>query len=63
MNRNPASITKVDTPFGGAYIRIVYDGAGKAIGGSITHKGKAPESTIAQLFDDLSAGLQEALRP
>ena len=59
--RAQTTTQKVETAFGAAYIHVDVDGHGRPVGGSISTPRKAPDSTIAQLFGALSAGLDDCL--
>ena len=62
MNNRVHTITrKCKTPFGSMYIHINYDQDFRPCGGSISHPGKEPESTISQLINDMSVALDHAL--
>lgn len=60
-NRRHQLTKKVSTPFGSMYIHIELDNEGHTCGGSISHPGKDEESTVAQLIENLSTALNEAL--
>jgi hypothetical protein len=53
---------KVATAFGAMYVHVELNGRGQPVGGSISDPGKEPDSQIAGLIADLSAGLDAALR-
>lgn len=60
--RLPASTTKVETPFGNAYIHVHYDAAGNLRGAAISHPWKNPDAQVDKLIRALSDGLNAALR-
>lgn len=62
MNRSFTITQKVRTAFGSIYIHILLDDTGVPVGGSISTPQKEPESQVSGLLDDLSRGLDEALR-
>ena len=62
MSRSETMTTKVVTPFSPMYIHVEYDAKGYPIGGWISHPGKDDNSQISQLIEDLSKGLNEALK-
>lgn len=62
MIRSQCRTQKVKTAFGSMYISIDHDDTGRPVGGWISNPGKEPESQIHQLIEDLSYGLNEALK-
>ena len=62
MSRAAVTTVRVDTPFRAMYVHVHRNMKGEIIGGAISHKGKQPDSTIAELVESLSKGLNEALQ-
>jgi hypothetical protein len=53
---------KVKTAFGSMHVHVEMNEQDQPVGGSISDPGKEPDSQIARLIEDLSAGLDAALR-
>ena len=53
---------KIKTDFGSMYIHIDIDEGGKPLGGSISHPRKEETSQISQLIEELSVGMNMALK-
>ncbi len=62
MNRTVTITQKVKTPFGSMYIHIETDIYGRPVGGHLSDPGKEPKSVIAELVENLSGGLDSALK-
>ena len=60
--RQPTITQKVKTPFGSMYVHLDHDGHGRVTGGSISHPGKDPDSSVADCLAALSAGLDLAIK-
>ena len=61
-NRHNTITEKVSTSFGPMYIHIELNQLAQPVGGWISSPGKEPESQISLLIENLSEGLNHALR-
>jgi hypothetical protein len=61
INRTECVTSKVDTPFGPMYIHLDIRNDGFICEGSISHPLKEPDSSVSELIENLSHGLNSAL--
>ena len=60
--REQAVTQKVQTPFRSMYVCLTHDDVGRITGGKIFDPRKEPDSTVAELVDALSDGLDQAIK-
>ena len=63
MGGREQSITqKIETPFRSMYVCLTHDNDGRVTGGKFFDPRKEPDSTVAELVDALSEGMDAAIK-